>query len=1059
MRVRPTKISLSGVERHAVQGSKVSLECLVQGARPAANLTWYNGSTTIDPQFVTEIANVQADGTYDTQSSLTFVATRYENGQAFRCEAENIVSREESEKPLHATRLLEILYPPIVSVRPENITVNETADIYLFCEYEANPASLTSVTWVQNGRDLNLAAEPWRYEDGTTEQQALVIRNSSSRDLGSFSCRLANSVGSATSPTNKPEVKIWMEPPGPVIESERQNVTLHCEVVNGNPPILTRARWFLDGDLLKQLPDCNTTAEQDESSTDAEDMCEDIDPSRLLLQQASRGFHGNYSCEGENSAGWGPTSESAELLAYYEPGPATLTYSPTRVIKGHSVVLTCRVQELGRPAASRYQWYRGARAIADVVTPTWTIDPVSLETAANFTCRAVNEAGMGEAATVLLEVLAPPAFINNFPPYTGALYNSDSINISCRVECSPPCTVQWLKDGRPISPSAPYYRVDSPIPPDTRTNDFESIHSQLVWNITQWPGGVLDRNRDNANYTCRSSDNGVGSAVTSSTVFGVEYPPENITVSNKVISVVENNIPDKVHCYSKGNPDPLYIWRLSNTTNQQTNSKTSTMSADSLHQRFKDGILSKRNSLVLDRPVQRWESGDLICEAKNKHGSATTTTQLNVMYKPECGITQTEIEGYQVLVCTANANPKEVSFTWRLKNENDSFGAAEQVRQRGYQSILKLDPAAQAFRTYLCVASNQVGSSIPCERDVAAGSLPWWRRWEQEPLLLAGAAALLLLIMLLLCIPLICYCRRRNSDKWGAGSGASGIVGAPDERDTYQNLTFHGLQHVPPTKNTNLQQQQYTQNSNFLQNNSIKNKGKKNFQIPTQDHHSFCYFQPTQSDNQCGNNVQSLPEHGSYDPQFYTKTLDRSREKGRQKSNRMKKSESLREKLSCVGSHSTDSFDRRNCRSNLNDFLASTQEAPASYFQHFLKSNHNTNPQRNYPPSYSYTMSSLTQGRHSKDAIKNSKEAKNQKRLVYADLALSNHNMKFKNTVHSNRQLYGNFALTEHETIDGSLSNNQRYGEVVSCNNNQRKNNPNSRNSEQGSLKYNEIDV
>lgn len=58
-----------------------------------------------------------------------------------------------------------------------------------------------------------------------------------------------------------------MEPPGPVIESERQNVTLHCEVVNGNPPILTRARWFLDGDLLKQLPDCNTTVEQDESST------------------------------------------------------------------------------------------------------------------------------------------------------------------------------------------------------------------------------------------------------------------------------------------------------------------------------------------------------------------------------------------------------------------------------------------------------------------------------------------------------------------------------------------------------------------------------------------------------------------------------------------------------------------------------------------------------------------------------------------------------------------------------------------------------------------------
>lgn len=50
--------------------------------------------------------------------------------------------------------------------------------------------------------------------------------------------------------------------------------------------------------------------------SDVEDMCEDIDPSRLLLQQAGRGFHGNYTCQGGNSAGWGPLSEPTELLVY-----------------------------------------------------------------------------------------------------------------------------------------------------------------------------------------------------------------------------------------------------------------------------------------------------------------------------------------------------------------------------------------------------------------------------------------------------------------------------------------------------------------------------------------------------------------------------------------------------------------------------------------------------------------------------------------------------------------------------------------------------------------------
>jgi hypothetical protein len=37
--------------------------------------------------------------------------------------------------------------PPIVSVSPENVTVNETTDIFLFCSYEANPNTLESVSW------------------------------------------------------------------------------------------------------------------------------------------------------------------------------------------------------------------------------------------------------------------------------------------------------------------------------------------------------------------------------------------------------------------------------------------------------------------------------------------------------------------------------------------------------------------------------------------------------------------------------------------------------------------------------------------------------------------------------------------------------------------------------------------------------------------------------------------------------------------------------------------------------------------------------------------------
>lgn len=107
-----------------------------------------------------------------------------------------------------------------------------------------------------------------------------------------------------------------MDPEIPVNEADRQNVSLTCEVDSGNPAILTAVRWYLDGDLLKELPDCsrNSTA-MTTSSEESLAFC-DIDPSKLLLESVGRTFHGNYSCEGKNEAGWGPISPSTSVTVY-----------------------------------------------------------------------------------------------------------------------------------------------------------------------------------------------------------------------------------------------------------------------------------------------------------------------------------------------------------------------------------------------------------------------------------------------------------------------------------------------------------------------------------------------------------------------------------------------------------------------------------------------------------------------------------------------------------------------------------------------------------------------
>ncbi|XP_045485352.1 uncharacterized protein LOC110992992 isoform X2 [Pieris rapae] len=748
VRVPPNKIAISGVGEHVTQGTLLTLMCSVSGARPAATIEWFNGTELLTPasQNIQQKEMESSDTTVATMSNLTFEATRFENGRRFICKAVNDAMRDNNDHPIHATRELEVWYPPIVHVGPPNITVVEGTKILLKSEYESNPSSLTEVVWYRNGERLNVNSS--HYQGGSTDQHALIILDANGDDMGNYTCLLANVVGNGTTEEMisvnvlfKPQVRLIMNPESPILETDHKNVTLTCEVVSGNPSVLDEVIWYLDGEVLKHLPECNGTDEN---------LCNEVDPSMLLLQDTTKSFHGNYSCKGKNYAGWGNESQNTELVVNYPPGAAKLTYSPWRVVKGKSLVLSCSIQEKGRPEAHRFRWHRGGRVVSDIVSQNWTIDPVTLDHRTNFSCRGVNAGGEGEPAFVNVDVLAPPSFKYAMNHYSGALYKSQNISLSCTVECAPLCSVQWLKDGQIIDPAKTdrYYVVDRKIPPQVNRNDFEATESTLHWNMSSWPGGALSRSSDTARYTCRSSRNAAGPPVNSTTKFAVEYEPENITVTPKVVSVIENEIPAKVVCSAKGFPMPSYSWRREHLTKSSAKEHSN-----------RSFVLSSSNTLLLG-PIARKDAGNYACEAYNRHGAVNTTVFMDVMFVPECGIKQQEVDGQQLLVCTAHANPTEVSFAWKLKNDNDTL-TDEKIWSEGAQSFLRLRSGVDVYRTYLCVATNEVGVSRPCERDVM-GTKVWWRD-RQKLFLIGGIALALLLITVILCIIIICICRRMRA--------------------------------------------------------------------------------------------------------------------------------------------------------------------------------------------------------------------------------------------------------------------------------------------------------
>ncbi|XP_031616824.1 hemicentin-1 isoform X2 [Contarinia nasturtii] len=744
LQVRPRKVEVSGVRTHTVQGSTVSLLCKVFGARPAANVTWYNNTTPLrldGPHTINEKSEEISDTTFTTYSQLSFTATRYENGVNFRCEADNIVMQNELEKPLSNFLYLTVMYPPVVTVSPSNLLVTENGDIYLDCRYDSNPSSLKRVTWKRNG--VPLVVDGHRMGGGNVESIGLKIQQVLRTDLGNYTCELQNEYGIGVSDNSisldvhyPPVVELLMEPDTPIIEHDAVNVTLICRIISGNPATLSRVTWYLDGGILKELPECNG------GSDDA--LC-GVDPDILLLENVGRHFLGNYSCEGQNTAGGGNRSVDRELIVYYEPGKATLLHYPLVTSKKKSVTLFCSVEDGGNPNATQYKWLRSG-SVLQYDTAMITLENLGLESRTNFTCYAYNKGGIGQSATIALDVLAPPAFIKALQPRTAALFSTQNISLSCRVECVPLCTITWYKNGIGIEKYDERYVItDTFLPADKAIGDFESVLSTLHFNISAWPKQQLDIHQDNANYSCVSSANSEGPGVRSSTVFHVEYPPENTTVSNVTVDVIEGNSPPRITCAGNAYPPLQYQW-------------------------IRNGTVIDGSLLQIHKPMTREDAGIYECVSRNKHGTQSASIEINILYKPDCTITRREINDEDTLVCTANGNPAKMSFEWTVKMENETEIMPESSTDDS-DTVSLLTINDDKGRTYRCIANNSVGIGTMCNIEITVWpkrQYHWWQHWNTNPMIIiiAAVTALLLMVIIICCI-IICICRkRRQRDKY-----------------------------------------------------------------------------------------------------------------------------------------------------------------------------------------------------------------------------------------------------------------------------------------------------
>ena len=736
--LRPFSTVITGNHVGIREGVPSVFVCVSRGARPGAVITWYNGSEALvdtENQPVRHLAVLQDDSTYTTTSKLVIIPTRFHHNKTIHCQAKNEVQENQNYAPQVDSFTLQVNFAPVVSLVSQTLFVNETDSFQVSCAFVANPRELVGVVWFHN--DTPLSTGRGRYDLIISDTVNLVVRQARRNDSGLYFCRLSNLIGqgqpdksTSVEVFTKPTVRIRMNPVSPIREGEQVNVTLLCDIVEGNPFLLTQVRWFMDNILLNELPQCNLKSE--------DNLC-DVDPSKLILESVNRHFSGNFSCVGSTAGGQSLMSNLIPLEVHYPPGKAEVILSSVKVVKEGSLSLHCSLADPGLPPATYFKWTIGSTLVTEQTSNNWTIHSVTYNMShTSISCQGGNEVGKGSIGTKDIEVIAPPRFLANLPPMTGYPAQAEHVSLSCQVECSPLCQVGWYRNGSYIrNKSSSFTILSQIIPHNLHNNTAQSTLSTLIFNMKHWPGKQLDRERDNTEYSCMSTSNCKEDITTncegvrSVTRFYVEFPPQNINISDKEISVEENEIPIQILCTAEAFPEPSFSWI------------------------FRGQEIQTGAVLHFSEGVSRDQSGPYTCQANNLHGSEIIRTVITVLYQPKCTIFLIKKKETFVLECKADGNPKNFRFSW--VKDNITHSTVEHSQDQS--SFLEFESKEDQLGVYYCRVNNRLGSGNLCKMQVDFQKLGISPE-TTESLIIAGSLVSSIILVILCLAALMCTITR-----------------------------------------------------------------------------------------------------------------------------------------------------------------------------------------------------------------------------------------------------------------------------------------------------------
>uniref|UniRef100_A0A8C1K3P7 Hemicentin-1 n=1 Tax=Cyprinus carpio TaxID=7962 RepID=A0A8C1K3P7_CYPCA len=629
-----------------VMNQPTNLVCDVTGT-PVPVITWYKEGA--------EVSTVTF-----TENHMLLKAAVVDAGR-YTCKAINIAGSTERDF------YLDVLVPPTIigTVGSRDLSVVLNQEINLECRVKGDP--FPTIQWYKDRKPVFLG-DP--NIEVLNRGQQLKIKSARLGDQARYQCSATNAAGKQSKDFN---LSIFVPPSikGGNMTSEvtvllGNLVTLECEVRGVPLPAIT---WYKKGEVIL-------------SSRHAQY----VDRGQFLkISSAQVSDAGQYTCKVTSVAG---TAEKVyDVLVPPVVDGASETTDATVILNN---ILELECYATGTPTPT-IRWLKDGVAVRQgegvrIMSNgrRLVISRAQVSDTALFHCVATNEAGEQERefkvsvhGTFVVKFyyfffnicLSVPPTIRSTGPAERSVVLHMSISLQCVVSGTPPPTVTWYKDGRPLT-SAAGVKILS------RGQVLEIDRAQVS---------------DAGLYKCVA----INVAGSTELTYSLQvYVPPSISSKGGMITVVVND-PVRLECEASGVPVPAISW-MKDGRPLSTGRKTQ--------------ILNEGRLLRI-QDAQVADTGRYTCIAVNVAGQADRKYDVNVHVPPTI-IGQTQVpenvsvvvKNPVVLTCEASGMPPP-SITWLKDGQPIS---TLQVMSNGRFLQINGSQVADTGR-YSCLASNSAG--------------------------------------------------------------------------------------------------------------------------------------------------------------------------------------------------------------------------------------------------------------------------------------------------------------------------------------------------------------